>query len=71
MEQDVALLQKADIRDKRVVIIGAGLSGVKLAHMLAKEGVKFVMLEASDHIGGRMKHIEFGGKTLETGPMWV
>ena len=64
LEEELALLgrrsrgpgwRKADIApdtDFRVVIIGAGMSGLLAAHRLAQAGVDFVVLEKNDDVGG-------------------
>jgi 4-hydroxyacetophenone monooxygenase len=39
-------------RPFRVVIVGAGMSGVALAHRLAQAGVDHVVLEKNDDVGG-------------------
>ncbi|XP_076899182.1 polyamine oxidase 1-like [Bidens hawaiensis] len=55
-----------------VIIIGAGISGISAAHVLAKNGVKDIMiLEASESIGGRMKKQDFGNVTVELGAGWI
>ena len=38
-----------------IVIIGAGISGLALAHHLEARGRPFVVLEASDRVGGVMR----------------
>lgn len=38
-----------------VIIIGAGISGLSAAQRLQKEGLNFIILEASDSVGGRIK----------------
>jgi monoamine oxidase len=43
---------RRDVAD--VIIIGAGLAGLHAAHMLASEGVKVLVLEAADRVGGRL-----------------
>ncbi|GJX08530.1 polyamine oxidase 1 [Tanacetum coccineum] len=55
-----------------VIIIGAGISGISAAKVLAKNGVEDILiLEASDCIGGRIKKQEFGNVTVELGAGWI
>lgn len=57
--------------DKRIVIIGAGLSGLTLAYALKKKGINATILEATDRPGGRI-HTQTGiaGTPLELGATW-
>ncbi len=44
-----------------VIVIGAGLSGLNAARLLAEEGVKVIIVEGRDRVGGRLesfRHIE-------------
>ncbi|KAK2994469.1 hypothetical protein RJ640_008837 [Escallonia rubra] len=55
-----------------VIIIGAGISGISAAKVLAENGVDDVMiLEASDRIGGRIRKEGFGGVSVELGAGWI
>ncbi|XP_028794119.1 polyamine oxidase 1-like [Neltuma alba] len=55
-----------------VIIVGAGVSGISAAKVLAENGVKdLLILEASDRIGGRIRKENFGGLPAELGAGWV
>ena len=48
-----------------VVIIGAGLAGLACAKYLIEHQIEdFLILEASEHIGGRCQTIQFGRYSL-------
>eukprot|EP00253_Pinus_taeda_P006421 PITA_06421 len=54
------------------IIVGAGMSGIMAAKTLWDNGMKdFVILEATDRIGGRMHKESFAGHTVEMGANWV
>ncbi len=50
-----------------VVIVGAGLSGLCCARELQKQGFRFVLLESSDRIGGRIRTDWVEGFRLDRG----
>lgn len=50
-----------------VLIIGAGLAGLSCARRLRREGVSFLILEASDGIGGRVRTDLVDGFQLDRG----
>ncbi|GFZ02671.1 polyamine oxidase 1 [Actinidia rufa] len=55
-----------------VIIVGAGVSGISAAKVLAENGVDDILiLEASDRIGGRIRKDEFGGVSVELGAGWI
>ncbi|XP_057790051.1 polyamine oxidase 1-like [Salvia miltiorrhiza] len=55
-----------------VLIVGAGISGITAAKVLAENGVEdFVIVEASDRIGGRLRKEDFGGVAVELGAGWI
>ncbi|XP_011087975.1 polyamine oxidase 1 [Sesamum indicum] len=55
-----------------VIIVGAGISGITAAKVLAENGVEDVLiLEAADRIGGRIRKEQFGGVTVELGAGWI
>ncbi len=50
-----------------VTIIGAGLAGLSCARELKARGTDSVLLEASDHVGGRVHTDEYNGFLLDRG----
>lgn len=50
-----------------VVVIGAGLAGLRCAAELASRGREVVVLEASDRVGGRQRSDRVDGFTLDRG----
>jgi protoporphyrinogen/coproporphyrinogen III oxidase len=51
-----------------VAIVGGGLTGLTLAHFLARAGVPHVVLEGSDRPGGVVRTGRVDGSLLEWGP---
>jgi monoamine oxidase len=55
-----------------VAIVGAGLAGLVAARRLAAAGVRPLVLEARDRVGGRILNEEVGdGKVVEVGGQWI
>ena len=55
-------------RTDRVVVVGAGLSGLSAAMQLAGRGCHVTVVERGDHPGGRVGRADIGGYRLDTGP---
>lgn len=53
-----------------VIIVGAGLSGLHLAHQLAESGISFHLLEARDRVGGRIFSQPVDDGSFDMGPAW-
>lgn len=53
------------------IVIGAGMSGVTAARMLADAGEDVVVLEARDRVGGRMHTDRASGFPVDLGASWV
>lgn len=53
------------------VIVGAGVSGLTLAHRLLKQSKKILLLEKNKHTGGVIRTSRFGSFLLEQGPNTV
>ncbi|MEU7039318.1 NAD(P)/FAD-dependent oxidoreductase [Streptomyces sp. NPDC046237] len=58
-------------RSVDAVVIGAGYAGVTAARELAARGLRPVVLEARDRIGGRTWTTQFAGEQIELGGAWV
>ncbi|MEL6571363.1 MAG: NAD(P)/FAD-dependent oxidoreductase [Pseudomonadota bacterium] len=52
------------------LIIGGGLSGLRLALALAEAGRDFLLVEARERLGGRILSVEYGGAYFDLGPTW-
>lgn len=50
-----------------VAVVGGGMAGLAAAHELAASGVRVVVLEGSDRLGGKLRLGEVGGLTLDLG----
>ena len=61
--EKILLMDKQDI-----IIIGAGISGLSLAHYCAKEGLKTLVIEKTERVGGTFHSHRFGG---EAGDFWL
>lgn len=51
-----------------IAIVGAGITGLTLAHELARHELDFIVVDASDQPGGVMRSIVVDGHLLELGP---
>ena len=56
-----------NINSLKVHIVGGGISGLIAANILEKHGVKPIILEASDRVGGRLKTDIINGYQLDQG----
>lgn len=54
----------------RVVVIGAGVAGLAVAGLLARDGHEVTVLEKNERVGGRAGTIERDGFRFDTGPSW-
>jgi phytoene desaturase len=55
----------------RVVVLGAGISGLASAALLAQAGHDVTVLERHDWVGGKSRRVEVAGQRMDTGPALV
>ena len=56
----------------KVLILGAGLSGITTAKTLLDNNIKdFYVLEGQDYIGGRIHAVQFERVRVEAGANWL
>lgn len=56
------------LRERRVVVIGAGIGGLVSALLLAQRGMQVTLVEAAPAPGGKMRHQHPGGAAMDAGP---
>jgi monoamine oxidase len=56
---------------EEIVIIGGGIAGLTAAYQLNKQGLKALLLESNDRLGGRIYTKTNKGKQFELGATWV
>jgi len=54
--------------NKKIIILGAGISGLATAHWLKKAGLEIHIIESKDEPGGSMETISKDGYTIDFGP---
>lgn len=56
---------------KKVVVLGAGISGLASAALLAAAGHQVTVLERNTWVGGKSRRIKIAGQRMDTGPALV
>jgi phytoene dehydrogenase-like protein len=60
-------MMNSEMENKPIVIIGGGLAGICCARELQTRGLDFVLVEASDRLGGRVRTETVDGFRLDVG----
>jgi monoamine oxidase len=58
-------------RKADVIVVGAGLAGLKAARELVSSGRSVILLEANERVGGRLKRDVIDGRNVDSGGQWV
>lgn len=69
--QENSMPNKNDSRHTKVIVIGAGISGLAAARTLADKNINVMILEARNRIGGRMWTDSSLGVPLDLGASWI
>ena len=54
-----------------VIVVGGGFAGVTAARDASHRGLRTLLLEARDRLGGRTANADFGGRKIEVGGTWI
>lgn len=69
---DYTAFDKSYEYDGEVIIIGAGASGLAAARVLEENNIKYIVLEATDHYGGRLQEDkDFADFPIDLGAEWI
>ena len=58
-------------KDKTVIIVGAGISGLAAAKKLKEKGFNVIVLESQDKVGGRLRTNRSLGVGFDEGASWI
>ncbi len=56
---------------RKVIVVGAGVSGLRTAALLEGAGREVIVLEARERVGGRTFSTDFEGERVDLGGQWV
>src|SRR5580692_4582503 len=59
------------MQDADVIVLGAGIAGLTSARTLAERGLRVLVLEARDRVGGRVFSVPAQQQTVELGAEFV
>ncbi len=65
------MVASAGVAADRIIVVGGGIAGLAAARDLHDAGYDVVVLEAKDHLGGRVWTDRSTGKALDMGASWI
>lgn len=65
-----ALTAKVD-QVHEVIVIGAGIAGLRASEVLEAQKIEHIVLEASSKVGGRVANIQFAGEIHDKGASFI
>ncbi len=70
-EQEAKPAPAATERNADVLVIGAGIAGLRAAEVLVAHGRRVIVLEARDRLGGRIRTDRSWGVPVDLGASWI
>ncbi len=55
----------------KVAIVGMGVAGLRAANLLQEQGIRPLLFEARERLGGRVRTLKDGGAVFEAGAEWL
>ena len=56
------------MREKHVVVVGAGMAGLVSALLLAHQGVQVTVVDKATTVGGKIRQLPIHGHGVDSGP---
>ena len=71
LTKDVVVHENLQPQARKICIVGAGISGLRAATILATSGFDITILEARNRIGGRIHQTPLFGPLIDLGASWM
>lgn len=71
MASPMGMARAQSLSGKKIIVVGAGVSGLAAAQSLSKQGADVTIIEAKSYIGGRLRTNYSMGVPFEYGAGWI